>query len=473
MKRTIAIAVIALIALWGQTAAIGEGPAPLPEALQPVTQQLSPIANPAAAMANWRASQSGVNAATVFPPDDRTEVADTTAVGWRTITQVVSFDAAANPLGECSGTMIGDDVVLTAAHCVFNGGQYVDSIVVSPGSTITTNPFGLAAATRFAVPKGWADTVGNDAPGSKVPLSPYDWALVFLDNNPFHGQIGPYLTVADATDSYFQKPGLEIATAGFPGDKAFGSMWTANTTDFFVDSDYLATTLDIFPGQSGSPIYTLDPDTGDGFIFSVVSVGNDLANFSVRFTPTVIDALHTYCANNGCSFASETVQDDYAFNGTALCRNDPKCTAGDEPLLVGQPVHTVFEVSPNPTAPIYADVYLNGTKISSWSWAAPTAPGPAHFYISDATGVGIPTSPGTIAVRIWVGPVYVGSFSAQVLTALPVAPTPTPSASPSPTTTASPTPSPSPSPSPSPTATPAPTVRPKLFHVVLPGLALQ
>src|SRR6185312_2608412 len=98
--------------------------------------QLSPVANPAAAIANWRASQSGVNAATVFPPDDRTEVVDTTAVGWRTITQVVSFDAAANPLGECSGTMIGDDVVLTAAHCVYNGGQHVDSIVASPGSTI-------------------------------------------------------------------------------------------------------------------------------------------------------------------------------------------------------------------------------------------------------------------------------------------------------------------------------------------------
>ena len=214
MKQAIAITVIAVMALWGQTAVSGKGPAPLPDALQPVTQQLSPLANPAAAMANWRASQAGVNAATVFPPDDRTEVPDTTAVGWRTITQIVSFDAAVNPLEECSGTMIGDNVVLTAAHCVYNGGHYVDSIVVSPGATETSDPIGLAVATRFAVPKGWANGVGQDAPGSEVPLSPYDWALVFLDNNPFHGAVGPYLTVADATDSYFQKPGLEIATAG-------------------------------------------------------------------------------------------------------------------------------------------------------------------------------------------------------------------------------------------------------------------
>ncbi|MGH2633752.1 MAG: hypothetical protein ACRDG3_10120, partial [Tepidiformaceae bacterium] len=84
MKRTITIVVVALSALWGQTAVNGQAPAPLPDALQPVTQQLSPLANPAAAMANWRASQAEANAATVFPPDDRVAVQDTTAAGWRT-----------------------------------------------------------------------------------------------------------------------------------------------------------------------------------------------------------------------------------------------------------------------------------------------------------------------------------------------------------------------------------------------------
>ena len=204
-----------------------------------------------------------------------------------------------------------------------------------------------------------------------------------------------------------------------------------------------------------------------------MSGGNDYANHSVRFTPAVISALNNYCAKNGCSFSSALVQDGYAFNGTTLCRSDPKCSGGNEALLAGQPVRTGFRLTPNPTAPIYAASYLNGNLLNAFSWDAPPAPGGGTFYISDPNGLGIPMTAGTFELRVWVGPVYVGSFSAQVLTALPVAPTPTSSATPSPTTTASPRPSPSPSPSPSPTATPAPTVRPKLFHVVLPGLALQ
>ena len=477
IKHTIAIVVVALMALWAQTAVSGQGPAPLPDALQPVTRQLSPLANPAAAIATWRASQGGVNAATVFPPDDRVEVKDGSAPGIRTITLILTFDSLGNPLEQCSGTMIGDNVVLTAAHCVYNSGTYVGSVVVVPGATSTTHQFGYAVASRFAVPNGWANNVGNAAPGSPVPLSPYDWALIFLDDNPFHSQIGPYLTVADATDAYFRTPGLKIATAGYPADKSPDSMWTAATTDFTIDDTYLTSTLDIYFGQSGSPVYTIDPASGAGFIFSVISVGDDTANYSVRFTPTVIDAFTAYCASNGCSFTSAMIQDGYAFNGSDLCRSSPTCASGGEPLLVGQPVEMGFRLDPNPTAPIYGASYLNGNLLNTFSWAEPPAPGGGTFYVSDPKGVGVPSGPGTLEIRVWVGPVYVGAFSAQVLAALPPTQTPapaaTPQATPSPTMTPSLSPSPTPSPSPTATVTPAPTPRPKVFHAVLPGLAMQ
>lgn len=457
-SRALAISLVALLGI-SIHAANGEGTQSLPLELQPVTKQLAPLADPAAAMASWRASQQpGANAATVFPPDDRVPVPDTTAVGWRTITFVVSFDAEGNPLASCSGTMIGDNVVLTAAHCVYDGGQYVNSVVVSPGATATTDPFGLAVATRMAVPKGWANTVGMQPADSKVPLSPYDWALIFLDNNPFQGKIGPYLTVADATDAYFDRPGLQIATAGFPGDKPWASMWTAETSDFSVDSEYLATTLDIFPGQSGSPIYAEDPSGGPEFIFSVVSVGNDQDNYSVRFTPAVISALNSYCADNGCTFTSALVQDGYSFNTTTFCRSSPTCASGAEQLVVGQPVRMSFALSPNPTAPIYGEALVDGTPVASWMWDAPGGSGPAFFYVSGANGVFVPSAPGELQVRIWVGPVYVGTFSAQVLSTLPV-PTATASPPTAPPATA--------------TATPSATPQPRPFRAVLPGLARQ
>ena len=465
-RKALAALVFVLLALGAQSVAGSQGPTPLPEALQPVTRPLAAVANPAAALAKWKASLApGVTASTVFPPDDRVRVADTTAAGWRTVTLVVSFDAASNPLAACSGMMIGDNVVLTAAHCVFNGGQYVASVVVAPGATPTSNPFGVVAATRYSVPTGWANTVGQSALGSLVPTSPYDWALIFLDGHPFHGRIGPYLTVANAPDSYFQRPGLEIATAGYPGDKPFASMWSATTTDFTVDATYLTTTLDVAPGQSGSAIYTLDPATGSGFVFSVVSVGDSTANYSVRFTQPVIAALNSYCAANGCSFTSTSISESYTFNGYAFCRTSPTCASGSEGLIQGQPVRVGFHLTPNPDQQVRAVGYFNGTQFNSWVWAAPTPPGGGTFYVGDP-GLGTPSGPGTLELRIWVGGVYVGAISAQVAAAPP---TVTPTATTTPVTaTATPTPVAAPSPA----ASPAGSSR-RPFRAVVPEIGVQ
>ncbi len=265
-----------------------------------VTGKLRAIDDPEATYA--RAKAAGATAATVFPPDDRFYVTDTTRPGWRTMAHLILVDDAGEVEGECSGVMLSFDVVLTAAHCLYNGGLWEGGILVAPGDHPGPAPFGVGFGFDMGVPKGWVSGVGQFDPDGPVPPSPYDYAIVQLETHPWGDRLGPYLAVANVPDSYLRRADVALATAGFPGDKPFATMWATSTYLGSVDATYLYTDLDIAPGQSGSPIFTLSEADGVGYIFSVVSGGNAYFNRSVRFTAGVVSALHAFCEPRGCSF---------------------------------------------------------------------------------------------------------------------------------------------------------------------------
>ncbi|MEO8540784.1 MAG: trypsin-like serine protease [bacterium] len=244
-------------------------------------------------------AQREVTAATVFGTDDRVQIQDTTGPLWRTITFLLIYDRSNQLIGSCSGVFLNYNVVLTAAHCLYSGGSYEWSIVAAPGANAQGPALGLATASQLAIPNGWADGAGKLPSGTPHEASQFDWGLVTFSGDPFHGALAPYPFMAHADDSFFDAATTMIGTAGFPGDKPFGSMWAADSFEYFVDDTYLFTRVDIYPGQSGSPIFAIDDD--DFFIFSVVSAGNDYANRSVRFTPPVLNALKSYCTQLGCS----------------------------------------------------------------------------------------------------------------------------------------------------------------------------
>jgi V8-like Glu-specific endopeptidase len=295
-------------------------------------------------LADIEQRQERVGAAHVFPPDDRFAVTDSKAPGWRTITLLLLYDADEELIGECSGVFINFNVLLTAAHCLHNDGEFVYAVVAAPGASVTAPEFGLADAAHFVVPVGWIEGPGKQPADAPIAPSKFDWGIVVFNGDPFAGKLAPYPFMAHAEDEFFEAATTSIATAGFPGDKPFGSMWAAESLDYFVDDTYVYTLMDVFPGQSGSPIFAIDDD--DFFIFSVVSLGSPLANLSVRFTPVVLNALEGYCKGLGCTVKTFVWEPDATVTPTST----PTKTATPSPIPTSPPTATPTSVPATPVA---------------------------------------------------------------------------------------------------------------------------
>jgi V8-like Glu-specific endopeptidase len=302
--------------------------------------------------AEREAEAATVGAATVFPPDERIQVTDTTRIPFRTVADLGLFEPGGRLSGRCSGVMLGPDVVLTAAHCVYWSGRYIDSVLVVPGESWPSWPYGTGFAVKMAVPNGWASGPGQDPPDALMPPTRFDWAILVLSLRDWNDNtLAPYPVVAHAPDAYFGRPDLTLFTAGYPGDKPVGTMWAAISSELAVDDDFLYTRADIAPGQSGSPIFAV---TGDhAFIFSVVSGGNSYANRSVRFTPRVLMALEDYARNLGSRLTTYIIPGDGP-------TPTPTRTLSPTPTRTPTPTPT-RAASPTPSVPPTAATPPGGT----------------------------------------------------------------------------------------------------------------
>src|SRR5690606_19807542 len=88
-------------------------------------------------------------------------VDDTTAWPYRIIAQLWMFDADGNIVAQCSGVLLNVDVVLTAAHCLWDDDidAPYDSILVVPAQDGGEWPFGTAlVAGEVSIPNGYFST---------------------------------------------------------------------------------------------------------------------------------------------------------------------------------------------------------------------------------------------------------------------------------------------------------------------------
>lgn len=219
---------------------------------------------------------------TIFPPDDRLQVTDTTVAPFRAIVHLRFFRGGVR-LRQCSGTMVAPNAVLTAAHCVTGGQPYVwaDAVEVSPGRDGDRQPFGSAMGVSFSLAGGWLDGQPD-----------LDIALIHLSEDPFHGATAPPMTIAAMPIDYFTGRLLELA--GYPADRPAGTMWRTTFTDAVATNVRINTRADATPGQSGSPLF--ERNGGEFLVTGVYSIQTAGENVAVRITPPLLEALLGYCA---------------------------------------------------------------------------------------------------------------------------------------------------------------------------------
>ncbi|MDX0070889.1 trypsin-like peptidase domain-containing protein [Sinorhizobium meliloti] len=156
----------------------------------------------------------------VIDPDERELVSNTTESPVRAVVQITFVKPSNQAQYNCSGTMIAKNVVLTAAHCVHDGGpggEWSDEIVVYPARNATQSPFGQCQSKAIFVLDGWM----NPSPSTDKRL--YDLAAIKLDCDV--GEKTGWVEMTEISDS-----DGEVATTirGYPCDKTpAGRMWVS------------------------------------------------------------------------------------------------------------------------------------------------------------------------------------------------------------------------------------------------------
>ena len=235
-----------------------------------------------------------VSAHAVVGEDDRVRITDTTAFPWRAIAYLeLHYDSTAE-VGQCTGTFIGPDAVLTAAHCLWDRERgWVDRVRVVPGKNGREEPFGSEWASGFWVPAAWID---EEQPALR------DWGVVALPDYSLGQRVG-WLPLPVLEDAELIAPGFEVAIVGYHGDvKPDGSLWGQFADGLVaVQDSNLLYDIDATQGSSGSAVLGTNHR-----VVGIHAYGLDLGesegyNFGSRVTTRVVTDLTAGCESIGCT----------------------------------------------------------------------------------------------------------------------------------------------------------------------------
>lgn len=172
-----------------------------------------------------------------FGRDDRM-LMDTSVLPWRVIGRAEFGEG-----GTCTASLIGPDILITAAHCISSEGRIDASGVFETGDDMPDGPL-RAKVIDFLVDEDWDEAVFSDSDD----LDGTDWALLRIDRR-LGDELG-WLGVETLA------PGAraELSQAGYSwdtGDRLSGNVG-CSTLEVFGD-DTLSHDCDTTRGDSGSP----------------------------------------------------------------------------------------------------------------------------------------------------------------------------------------------------------------------------
>lgn len=225
----------------------------------------------------------------VHGPDDRVEVKTTTVFPWRaTASLLITARDGSRWIG--TAWFISPTTLATAGHCVcikHSGVEgrdgWVRSIQVMPARSGQTLPFGAITATRFWSVKGWVDD-GQES---------YDYGAIEIAADV--GRRTGWFGIGVVDDAELST--LVANIAGYPGDKASGTLWFDARKVASVEPDTVHYDVDTAGGQSGAAVYGMLPE--GRVAIGIHNYGGAATNSATRISPPVFANLYNWSGTGG------------------------------------------------------------------------------------------------------------------------------------------------------------------------------
>jgi V8-like Glu-specific endopeptidase len=224
----------------------------------------------------------------MVPDSERTQVTDTRPHPWRSICHLeLTYE---NGKATASGCLVDPGVVLTAAHVVNHHelGR-AREVIVYPARFAGSPVYPPQRSTDVRCHEAW----------TRALISEHDYGVVLLRDRSAFKPYGTFQmqALSDGDIQSLFDRASKLAVAGYPGNKPYGTLWTAKGNIIGWEQKTLRHTISTTVGQSGAPVFGIN-GSGSAVVIGVHSkeavTGSLPSNDCRRVTPELIREIEQW-----------------------------------------------------------------------------------------------------------------------------------------------------------------------------------